>query len=145
MAESRLYSIWRNMKNRCYNPSVDSYADYGARGIKVCPEWQEFIPFMRWAYGNGFKESKNSRGYSLDRIDTNGDYCPENRKWSTSIEQANNKRNNHVLEYNGQKKTIAEWSREFDIPYGVLSQRIYRGWTIERALETPVGDDIWHK
>lgn len=145
MTESRLYSIWCNMKNRCYNPTVDSYVDYGERGITVCDEWQEFIPFMEWAYKNGYDETKSSRDYSLDRKDTDGDYSPDNCKWSTIIEQANNKRSNHILEYRGEKKTVAEWAREFDIPYKTLIQRIYRGWGCERALETPVGDDIWHK
>lgn len=145
MTDTRLYLIWCNMKNRCYNPKVDSYVDYGGRGIKVCPEWNEFIPFMEWSYANGYDEKKSSRELSLDRKDTNGDYCPENCKWSTIIEQANNKRSNHILEYRGEKKTVAEWAREFDIPYKTLVQRIYRGWSIEKAFEAPIGDDIWHK
>lgn len=99
---------------------------------------------MEWAYANGYDDNKPSRECSLDRIDTNGNYCPENCKWSTIIEQANNKRSNHFLEYCGEKKTIAEWARLFGFSYKVLFQRIHRGWSVKRALETPIGADKWH-
>lgn len=145
MTRSRLYMIWCNMKDRCYNKNADSYKDYGGRGIKICPEWQEFIPFMEWEYKNGFDENLEATDCSIDRINTNGNYCPENCKWSNIYEQANNKRSNHILEYRSEKKTMAQWARELEIPYSTLSQRIRRGWSTQRALETPIGDDKWHK
>lgn len=145
MTETKLYGIWCNMKNRCYNPTTDSYKDYGARGIEVCKCWREsFEEFMKWAYENGYDESKEARECSLDRVDTNGNYEPQNCKWSTLIEQANNKRNNHILEYHGEKMTLAQWARKLGFSYCVLFQRIYRGWSVERALETPTGADKWH-
>lgn len=140
MSDSHLYYTWCNMRNRCKHPSTDSYELYGGRGIRVCDEWEHsFEVFRDWAFANGYKE-----GLSIDRINVDGNYEPSNCKWPTLIEQANNKRSNHRLIYHGESKTIAEWARECDIPYGVLSQRIYRHWSVERALETPVGADKWH-
>lgn len=128
--KTRLYRIWCNMKNRCYNAKVKSYADYGARGIVVCDEWlYSFEVFRDWSLANGYQDD-----LTLDRIDTNGNYEPSNCKWSTMLEQQSNRRNNTILPFNGQHKTISQWSRELGISEGTLRSRIDCGWSVERAL-----------
>ena len=131
----RLYPIWSGMKDRCLNKNNKRYSSYGGRGIEVCKEWQQsFRAFLRWAMANGYEE-----GLSIDRIDNDGNYCPENCRWATAKEQANNKRWNHLITYNGKTQTMKEWAEELGIKLSTLSQRInsYR-WSDEKALTTPV-------
>lgn len=89
---TRLYRIWKNMKKRCYNANNHDFLYYGARGIKVCNEWQEFRSFQEWAVANGYGDS-----LTLDRIDNDGNYCPENCKWATRKEQAQHRRPNGTV------------------------------------------------
>ena len=132
-AHIRLHNIWSGMKKRCTNPNDSSYSIYGARGIHVCDEWNSYETFRDWAYKNGYNDS-----LSIDRIDMNGNYEPNNCRWVNSSVQANNKRSNHVLKYNDQSHTIAEWSRITGISYGRIKDRINKcGWDVERALTTP--------
>lgn len=129
---TRLHGIWKNMRRRCYNPSDSNYKDYGARGIKVCAQWFEYEVFRDWSLANGYNDS-----LTIDRIDYDGDYSPDNCRWADKFTQANNTRGNHFLEYNGEIHTIAEWSRITGIPYHRLKDRINKlGWDIERALTT---------
>ena len=128
-----LYSIWNTMKHRCYNPKHHKYINYGSRGIKVCKEWEkQFEPFLNWAINNGYQ-----KGLTIDRIDVNGNYEPSNCRWVTHTIQARNKTNNRIVEYKGSKKCLAQWCDELKIPYDTVRARIYLGWTIDKAFETP--------
>ena len=130
---TRLYKIWRGMIERCCRPAHAHYKDYGGRGITVCDEWKEFVPFRDWANGNGYADS-----LTIDRKDHNGNYCPENCRWSTMKEQQNNKRNNHLVTLNGVSHTITEWSEILGIKKTTIKERLKCGWTDEQALTTPV-------
>lgn len=133
-SKSRLYRIWNNMKSRCYNNNDQRYYDYGGRGITVCDEWRNnYINFANWAKENGYNDK-----LSIDRINNNGNYEPQNCKWSTNQEQAINKRSNKLLTYQGRTMTMKEWAKELNMPYGCLQTRLLRGWGVERALTTPV-------
>lgn len=134
----RLYSIWRHMIERCHNEKCPSYSNYGARGIFVCEEWRNDVDtFIKWAKENGYKKN-----LTIDRIDNNKGYCPENCKWSTVSEQANNRRTNNLIEYKGQTKTLMQWLDELDIDisYTSLQNRFAMGWSAERAFNEPVNN-----
>lgn len=126
--DSSEYNIWYGMKDRCYNKKNSRYSSYGGRGIKV--EWKSLEEF----YSDMGKKPKNK---TLDRIDNNGNYSKENCKWSTAIQQQNNTRRSHLITYNGKTQTAIQWSREIKIDYGCFLARINRGWSIERAINTP--------
>lgn len=110
---TKLYHVWSGMKDRCYNPNQKSYKNYGGRGIKICDDWLIFENFYVWATSNGYEE-----GLSIERQDVNGNYEPSNCCWATAKEQANNTRNNHFIEYNGENKTIQQWEDETGLPIG---------------------------
>lgn len=129
----RIYNSWKSMLNRCNYPSHIRYKDYGGRGITICEEWLKFEAFLDWALKSGYKD-----GLTIDRIDVNGNYCPENCRWVTMKVQSNNRRSNHLLEYKGQTKTIGEWATCLNIRPGTIYQRLKLGWSIEKTLETPV-------
>ena len=95
MSKSRLYRIYRHMINRCSLPNMENYHLYGGRGIKVCQAWGKFEPFKEWALNNGYKDN-----LSIDRINNNGDYTPDNCKWSNDYEQARNKRSSKLTSNN---------------------------------------------
>lgn len=128
-SKTRLYSIWANMKTRCFNKNVSAYSRYGGRGITVCNEWLDFALFEKWALANGYDEK-----LTLDRVNNDGNYCPENCRWVSVHEQNLNKRSNSCIEYNGEKKTVTEWAKILNIPYRTLKSRIQRGWSIEDAF-----------
>lgn len=130
---TKLLGVWRTMKQRCFNPNNPKYKSYGGRGIKVCNEWSTFKSFEIWAKENGYQE-----GLSIDRIDNNKGYTPENCRWVNRITQQNNMRSNHFLEYSNERHTISEWSRLLKINRATLNNRIKKGWDIEQALFSPV-------
>lgn len=128
--DTRLYHIWCSMKQRCENPTSEKHLrDYKKRGITICKEWHDFINFQNWALTCGYDDA-----LSIDRIDNNGNYCPENCRWVDNITQANNKRNNVRLTYNNKTQTIAQWAKELGMKYNALDERLRKGWSIEKAL-----------
>lgn len=127
-----LYRRWLHMMERCSNPKCNKYEHYGGRGIKVCQRWHDYENFLA-DMGNVPK------GLTLERNDVNENYCPENCRWATMKEQANNRRNNHLITFEGETKTIAQWSEETGISAPALLRRISKlGWGIKKALTTPV-------
>lgn len=134
LTKSRLHRIWSGMKTRCYNDNALAYKDYGGRGIAVCEEWKyEFKPFHDWAMSHGY-----SHGLTIDRIDNNGNYCPENCRWVTMREQSRNTRRTKFITHNGESHCVAEWAEKYNISPGTLNSRINLGWDMELALITPV-------
>lgn len=116
------------MKQRCGNPNHKAYHNYGGRGITYDPRWEMFENF-KMDMEKGFK-----RGLTLDRIDNNGNYCKKNCRWATRKIQMNNTRDNVVLEYKGQRKTLMEWADEMEISKGTFKSRYYRGMSLERIF-----------
>ena len=130
--QSHTYNCWSNMKARCQNENHDSYKHYGGRGITVCERWQEYKKFFT-DMGDSPTES-----HPIDRINNNGNYDPGNCRWATRKQQQNNRRNSHMLEFQGQRKTMAQWAECLGIRYQVIFTRIDRNWPVDRALTTPV-------
>ena len=134
---TRIYRIWSSMKQRCLNKNSKHYRNYGAREIKVCDEWKnDFMSFYNWAIANGYRDN-----LTIDRIDVNGNYEPSNCRWTTVKEQANNRRNNNLIEYDGEKHNLQEWIEilPINISHSVLWGRIYKyNWDVEKAFTTPV-------
>lgn len=132
---SRLYRIWLGMKARCYIPTASGYKCYGARGIKVCPEWNDYLAFKNWALLNGYKEN-----LTIERKDVNGDYEPGNCCWITHKEQMQNTRKTIKITYNGETKSVSEWAEKVGLRYSTLKRRIRSDeYTIEEALNIPFG------
>lgn len=130
---TRLYSIWLNLRDRCNNPSNKRYARYGGRGIKCCLEWDDFTVFHDWALKNGYNNE-----LTIDRIDNDLGYTPENCRWVPISVQARNRSNNSLYEIDGISKPLAEWCEEYNMPYYTVYSRIKKyGWPLERALNTP--------
>lgn len=133
LSNTKLYQVWANMKDRCLNPNCKNYKNYGGNGIKICAEWLISDNFLEWAIANGYKE-----GLTIDRIDNNKGYSPDNCRWTTFAEQENNKSNNHFITYKDRKQTLQQWADELKISRNTLLARINRDWTIERALTEEV-------
>lgn len=124
---SRLYRIWVGMKRRCYNECCDHYDNYGGRGITVCEDWRDnYQQFKTWALANGYSDE-----LTLDRIDSNKDYSPDNCRWATRKTQANNTRSNVRVEYHGENRTITEWSQITGIPDSTIQSRLSKGYPLE--------------
>lgn len=134
MSYTRLHRTWDGMKARCFNSNHHKYKDYGGRGITVCDEWRNsFEAFRDWAISNGYSET-----LTIDRIDVDGNYCPENCRWATAEVQMNNMRTNKLLTFNGETHTQEQWARIRGFKDGrIIHKRLSRGWSIERALTEP--------
>lgn len=132
LSHTRLHRIWHSMYCRCYYPSTNQYKHYGGKGIKVCDEWKHcegFINFYNWAVNNGYNDE-----LTLDRIDNEKNYCPENCRWSTPKFQSNHKTNNVIYTFNGKSQTAKQWCEEYGIKHTTFNDRLKRGWTLEQAL-----------
>lgn len=136
----RLYNVWKGMKERCNNENHVSYKNYGGRGIGVCEEWNEdYSSFYNWAINAGYDENAKRGELTLDRVDTNGDYCPSNCRWVNQRVQANNRRYNVRIEYNGEAKTLSEWEEDTGLDRRLLYERIYTyHYDVEKAFTKPV-------
>lgn len=133
LSNKKPYYIWRNMLNRCYDKGTDSYHLYGARGIIVCDRWRHSFYNFWGDIGGEYK-----KGLSIDRIDANGNYCPENCRWATSKEQGINKRNTKKISYNGKTKPLKIWSKELNMNYYSLQTRLRAGWSIKDTFTKPI-------
>jgi len=135
MSNTRIYNIWHTMIQRCYYLKHKSYRNYGGRGITVCDEWQGkhgAENFINWAMVNGYADS-----LTIDRIDNDKGYSPDNCRWVTMKVQENNTRRNHYITYKGKTQTIAQWADEIGISKDTLYTRFKNGWTVERTFTTP--------
>ena len=128
-SHEKLYYVWNGMKQRCYNKNSTHYKNYGARGISVCNEWKNsYESFRNWAVKNGYKE-----GLEIDRINNNGNYCPDNCRMITHFDQQSNKRTNKFITFNGETKTLSQWARYLGIKPNSLIYRI-KNYGIEKSL-----------
>ena len=131
----RLRRVWRGMIQRCNNPSHISYHSYGGRGITVCKEWYDYKIFEEWAIRTGYDKTAPYGKCTLERIDVNKGYCPENCCWATIKQQNLNKTSSHIIEYNGEKKTAKEWADQLGINYHTLIGRFnICGYSPEKAF-----------
>lgn len=134
LSHSRIWNTWCLMIERCERENNKSYKNYGAKGIRVCDEWHKFENFVAWAMTNGYDET-----LTIDRVDSSKDYCPENCRWADRKTQNNNTSRNHWITFDGQTKTMAQWSEITGISYAAIKSRLNKhGWSVERALTTPV-------
>lgn len=138
-SRERLYVLWLGIRQRCSNPNHISYKYYGEKGIKVCPEWEnDFMCFKHWALETGYDETLPRGVQTIERKDTNGDYCPENCEWKTIQEQQKNKSGIKLYEYKGEKHNLTEWSDILNIEYPLLHARVCGlHWSIKEAIEIP--------
>lgn len=127
------HKTWLAMRERCNNPKCRYFKHYGGRGIKVCERWDSFELFLQDV------GPRPSPKHSLDRYpDNDGNYEPGNVRWATESEQKRNQRSRTQYVFNGRSQLLSEWAEELGIPRATLSNRLYEGWTIERAFTTPV-------
>lgn len=134
---TRLYGVWTNIKSRCYSESNSRYKNYGGRGISMCDEWKSsFENFSKWAYANGYDESAKFGECTIDRIDVNGNYCPENCRFVNAKSQSNNRTNTYYLTIDGETHSLSEWSDITGIKYHTIFTRINKlHWNPKKALE----------
>ncbi len=127
---TREYIAWLSMRGRCFNPNNNWYAAYGGRGITISPEFESFERFLACV-------GPKPKGYSLERINNDGNYEPGNIKWASASDQANNRRTNHLITFNEKTQTLMQWSRETGIDNTCIRKRLRLGWSIHRTLTTP--------
>ena len=132
MTNTRLYTVWVSMKARCLNTKNKRYEQYGGRGIKICEDWKSFEPFRDWALENGYNDN-----LSIERIDVDGNYDPQNCKWIPMSDQAKNTRSNRRVTINGETRILSEWSRISGIKAHTIRHRIIKGYPESEWLKPP--------
>lgn len=133
MCGTRIYRIWAAMKHRCNYPKAINYQNYGAKGIKVCEEWEnDFKAFHAWAMANGYSDD-----LTIDRVENDKGYSPDNCRWATPKEQQNNTSYNNLCTHEGLTLNITQWAELLGVPRMVLYNRKRRGWDDSRIVTTP--------
>lgn len=141
MTKTRIFRIWTGMLSRCSNNKDCAFVFYGGHGISVCDEWRnDFARFHDWSIRNGYKKD-----LTIDRIDNNGNYCPDNCRWASPRVQANNRRTTRYLTVMCETKTISEWADIYGIKYGTIFCRLKDGWDEEKAVITKVRRSVQHE
>ncbi|MFA7176145.1 MAG: hypothetical protein WC114_02765 [Smithellaceae bacterium] len=132
LSDHPYYTIWAGMLHRCEHPNATGYANYGGRGIRVCDRWkQSFAAFI------ADMGERPSPSHSIDRINTYGDYAPDNCRWATAVEQSRNTRRNRWLTFRGKTLLVGQWAEALGMSYGTIYGRLQRGWTAQEALSLP--------
>lgn len=130
LSKTRLHRIWSKMLERCYNAKHKHYHRYGGRGIAICDEWRDdFKAFYAWAMSHGYSDN-----LTIDRIDNDGNYTPQNCRWVTLREQQNNKGNNHLVTMNGKTQNVTQWCNELGVNRTYVYKRLKKGWSAEKAF-----------
>lgn len=137
LKHTRAYRVWEKIKGRCCCPTNPNYQRYGGRGITLCKEWRDDPKkFIEWAYANGYREDAEYGECTVDRIDNNKGYSPENCRIVNEKVQANNRRSNRYIEHNGERKTMAQWSDIYNLnPMTVRYYHVDRGMTLQEILD----------
>lgn len=138
MVRTGTYQSWLSMRQRCNYAKHAAYHRYGGRGIKICDRWNDFEAFL-------IDMGERPEGMTLDRIDVDGDYTPENCRWATHKQQVNNRRSNRFIEHDGQVLSVAQWAEKTGLRPEQIIQRLDSGWSVEKTLETPNGGKHWRK
>lgn len=130
LSSTKLYNVWRGILTRCFNENNAAYKHYGGRGISVCDEWRDsFVAFYHWAISTGWKD-----GLSIDRVNNDAGYYPENCRWVAQKKQCNNRRTTRYVQIDNITKPLAEWCEMYGKKYKTVCNRLYSGWTPEEAL-----------
>lgn len=136
----RIRNTWHNMRRRCYDQHADSYKYYGEKGIEICDEWlYSFESFYEWSLNNGYSDD-----LTIDRINNNKSYSPNNCRWVSMKQQDNNRSNTIYITFKGICKSLPEWADELQIPQYVIRNRLNRNWSVEDALTRKVGKYEYH-
>lgn len=130
LCHTKEHAIWKAIRQRCNDRNACNYYRYGGRGIKLCLEWQNFENFFHWCKESGYKD-----GLTIDRINNDGDYSPDNCRWVDKVTQGNNKSNNRKVLFNGEMLSLMQIERITGIDHRTLGYRLNKGWTVEQATE----------
>ena len=133
-SKERLYTIYKGMRNRCYRTSNNNYKNYGAKGVVMCDDWEkDYTTFRNWALSNGYEDN-----LTIDRIDNEKPYSPDNCRWVTYTRQARNKSTNRYLTFKAKTLCLADWAEIYNMNPNTLKTRLNNGWSVEDALLTPI-------
>lgn len=145
MSRTKIYQVWSEMRRRCTKPNASGYKYYGGRGITYAKEWDSFEQFYKWAIESGYKSNGKRGEYTIDRIDCNGNYCPENCRWVPASDQSKNTRRNRRIKINGEEHILSEWSKILGFSSSTIKQRIDKfGFSEEEALTIGLNENNKH-